>query len=41
MAIGGGVPGAVFPHVPTWLPQDADVWQARSYYLLPVEWTRR
>jgi hypothetical protein len=38
LAIGHGVPGPAWPRLPAWLPQDRDVWQARSYYLLPIEW---
>lgn len=38
LAIGRGLPGAAWPRLPQWLPQDRDVWQARSYYLLKTEW---
>jgi hypothetical protein len=38
VASGPGLPGAAWPKLPAWLPQERDIWQARSYYVLPVEW---
>lgn len=38
VASGPGLPGASWPKLPGWLPQERDVWQARSYYVLPVVW---
>lgn len=31
-----GVPGAEWPQLPRWLPQDHVAWQARSYFTFPV-----
>lgn len=38
VAVGPGLPGAPWPRLPAWLPQQHDVWQARSYYVLPIAW---
>jgi hypothetical protein len=38
VAAASGLPGASWPALPAWLPQERDVWQARRYYLLPIDW---
>jgi hypothetical protein len=36
VAIANGVPGAAWPQLPSWLPQEHVVWHARSYFVIPV-----
>jgi hypothetical protein len=36
LAIAPGLPGAAWPTLPGWLPQGHVVWQARSYFAIPV-----
>ena len=36
LAIAPGLPGAAWPALPGWLPQGHVVWQARSYFAIPV-----
>jgi hypothetical protein len=36
LAIAPGLPGAAWPALPGWLPRQHIVWQARSYFAIPV-----
>jgi hypothetical protein len=37
VAMAPGVPGAQWPRLPNWLPQETIAWHARSYFVIPVE----
>ena len=39
LAIAPGLPGAAWPTLPSWLPRERVVWQARSYFAIPVPLT--
>ncbi len=40
VAVTMGVPGGSWPALPGWLPQEHAVWQARSYFVIPVPFAR-